>query len=280
MRVTNIVIYSNDVEMVNFSLRDADPTARYMIKVIEGLDAEELVPKFYGVGTTTGKKFHEFGTKARELNMRLVLNPRFVLRETYSDIRDEIYRAISSSRSGSVDVYFMAAGTTVAKLTGFVTRLEADHFAKEPEVRLQITCEDAMFRGVVPVVKGPDDIVDVNPFVFGDTVSTAPHGFQFEIEFTATVASFVVNDAENSDWTFTLTPASSFLSGDRLVFSSEFGNSQLYMVRSAVTTHLMDRVVPGSAWPIIFPGANAFNFVSRASFDWVSVSWYPAYWGV
>lgn len=280
MRVTDISILANEVEVLSCSLRKQSASSRYIIKSIQGLDAEDLVPKFSGSGLVSGKKFHDFGILPRTLVMNMVLNPRFILHETYSSIRDEIYRAVSSTRNGMVEVQFHDAGSTVAHLWGFITKIEVEHFEQQPEVTVTLRCDDGLLRGIAPVVLGAADIAAANPIIFTDTISTAPHGFRFEIEFTATEASFTIRDGVDDDWEFIVTPSGGFLSGDVLTFSSEPGGSELYYVRSAATTHLLDKVDVSSVWPIIFPGANYFEFDELGSFTWNSVSWDTAYWGV
>jgi hypothetical protein len=52
------------------------------------------------------------------------------------------------------------------------------------------------------------------------------------------------------------------------------------MVRSGVTTHLLDRIDPTSVQPLIFPGFNEFHFVNLAAMTWEELRFDVAYWGV
>jgi hypothetical protein len=282
MRVTSVVLYSAPgVEAVNFSLRDADAPYQYIIRNMTGIDADELVPKFYGSGLVTKPRYYDFGMKTREIVMRVVLNPRFRIDETYSDIRDELYRAISSTRTGQVTLHFNSGATTVSKILGFITKFEVPYFTQLPEVQITIRCDDPMFRAINPVEYEPSDLKTTNPIIIADSLSTAPHGFCIELTFKATTPSFTIQDVPtNPEWVFKVIPNGGFLSGDKLYFSSEFANRYLYMVRAGVTTHLLDRVQPNSVWPILFPGANVFNFNDIASFNWNEIDYYAAYWGV
>ena len=283
MRVTNVGLYSaNFAEPITFSLRDADPSAQYMVRTIIGLDAEELVPKFYGFGVTNTKsRLYDIGMKPRDIVIRVVLKPRFNLDESYSDIRDDLYRAISATRTGAITLHFNSGATTVARISGFITKFEVPYFARTPEVQLTVRCNDPIFRALNPVSYLPADLKTVNPIIIPDSLSTAPHGFTMRVTFKATAAYFNVQDtASNPEWTFKVTPSGGFLSDDVLYFSSEFSDKYLYMIRSSVTTHLVDKINPGSVWPIIFPGANNFHFSQIASFNWNSLEYYAAYWGV
>ena len=281
MRVTDVSIYSNNIEAINFSVRSADPKSQYIVRNMVGLDAEEIIPKFYGMGLYTKPKYYDFNLKSRDIVIRLVLNPRFQLDESFSDIRDALYRAISSSRTGLVALHFNAGGTTVARIFGFITKFEAAYFTNLPEAQLTITCNDPMFRAINPIYYNISDIKTVNPVVIADNLSTAPHGFNMQVTFKAASPSFTVQDASlNPEWVFKVTPNGGFLSGDILYFSSEYSNKYLYMVRSGVTTYLLDKIVSGSIWPIVFPGGNNLYFMEIPSFNWNALSYYPAYWGV
>lgn len=281
MRITSVSLQTNGTDILKGSLVRTDTKSRYLVKKIEGLDAPDLVPKFYGAGLATGKRFHEFVSLPKEVVMRLALNPNFSMFESYGSVRDQIYRAVSSSRDGLVDILFHDGGAVVAKLSGFIIKVESDPFVKDPETLVTISCKDGILRGVIPTVKDVSEIVSgTEEITLSDSSSTAPHGFTFAVDFTDAEASFVVEDLTDSDWAFVVEIPGGFLNGDRLVFSSEVNNTQLYLIRSAVTTHLMDAVFPGSVWPILFPGDNHFFFEQADSFDWVSINWYTAYWGV
>jgi hypothetical protein len=282
MRVTAVEMYSaNFEEAINFSLRDSDADSRYMVRTIIGLDAEEIIPKFYGFGLNTKPKYYDFSMKPRDVIIRAVLNPQFRVDETYSDIRDELYRAISANRTGQVVLHFKSGGSLMSRIFGMITKFEVPYFTKLPEVQLTIHCLDPMFRAINPVILAPADLGTVNPIKVPDSVSTAPHGFTMQLTFNATSASFTIQDvATNPEWKFVVTPLGGFLSGDVLYFSSEHSDKYIYMIRSGVTTQLADRVSPTSIWPVIFPGPNTFHFVDLAKFNWNTLQFYAAYWGV
>ena len=281
MRITDIELYSNNVEAVNFKLRDLDPTDQYIIRNMTGLDAEELIPKFYGAGLQTRAKFYEFLMKPRDIVMKIALNPRFKLDESYSDIRDDLYRTISSSRVGSIALRFNASGTTVARTSGFITKFETTHFDQVPEVQITVRCDDPMLRSINSVIYDLADLNTINPVIIADDLSTAPHGFMFIVTFKAASPTLTIQDVNTSpDWKFVIYPNGGFLTGDVLYFSSDIANKYLYMVRSGVTTYLMDKIEPNSIWPILFPGANSFWIPEIATFNWTKVEFYAAYWGV
>lgn len=285
MRISSVSLYSNKMEgaeeLLTFSLIQSDPTALYFVRDMTGLDAEELIPKFYGFSLYSKDKYYDFVMKPRTIVLRLVMNPRFNLDESYSDIRDNLYRAISTVRNGSVVLHFNYMGTTVARIYGFITKFEVPYMTPLPEVQLSLRCDDPIFRAINPVVYDSVDLEGVNPLFINDDLSTAPHGFSFQVTFDVDTPSFNIQDAQhNPEWTFRINPTDGFKVGDILNFSSEYSNKQLYISRGASTIYIMDRIQPNSFWPLIFPGPNSFYFMDVDNINWNSLRYYAAYWGV
>lgn len=281
MRITNVDLYSNGVKTVAFALRREDASSRYMVRQIAGMDADELTPKFYGFGENSGSKFYDFGMKPRELVIRTILNPTFELNEEHSQIRDELYKAISSTRTGLVELRFYSGAAAVARLFGFIIKLEAGYFNKVPEAQLTLRCDDPLFRGIAPTRLDGSIIPDRNPLTLADSMSTAPHGFTAELTIDNPIAELTIQEQEvDPDWHFTVVPDGGFLAGDQLYFSSDYAKKHLWMDRGGVITHLIDRIEPGSVWPIIFPGGNTVYFPEWADFTIDLLEYYPAYWGV
>lgn len=286
MRVTNVEMYSPTLEEpIDFSLRGDDPRARYKVRQIIGLDAEEIIPKFYGWGLNaqsySESRFYSFNMNERVIVMRIVLNPQFQLDESYSDIRDELYRAISATRAGKIDLHFKSGATTVSHIYGLITRFEAPYFSKTPEVQLTISCEDPMFRALNPVIYSPSELPTTNPVRIADSLSTSPHGFEMQMTFDGALDALVIQDeATLPNWKFTVTPSTGFLIGDVLHFSSEYSSKHLYLQRGQNTIQLVDKISPSSVWPIIFPGDNNFHFVGIDKFNWDTLNFYASYWGV
>lgn len=294
MRVTSIDLYDDRFEEnLRFSLQHASPYDKYMIRQIVGLDAEELIPRFYGFGRQFSppprKKFFDFTMPPREVAMRVVLNPNFTNNETYSDVRDELYKMISSTMTGGIIIYFNAGATAVAQLQGFITKFEAGYFNPLPEVQITIRCDDPIFTGVAPVIydlfddQYPDPIVVDGFLQVPDSLSTAPHGFAFNGAYTATPSGhFRIHDTEvraDCEWEFDFSVAD-FVAGDAIYFSSVSGKKTLTGTPAGSPTGLVDRVTTLSTWPIIFPGQNAMFFEHNASFEIQHVEYYPSYWGV
>jgi hypothetical protein len=281
MRLTEIGLYSNGVEACRFSLRSTKSNARYMVRQVIGLDADEITPKFYGFGRQTSNKFYDFSMKPRELVILVALNPTFKLNEEYSDIRDDLYKAISSSRTGYIDLLFYSGAAAMAIVQGFIVKMEAGYFQKNPEVQITIRCDDALFRGVNPVHTVGEDIPHVNPIRVPDSQSTSPHGLMLHGTFTAPTPSFTIQDkATDPDWKMTIIPDGGFLTGDMLHLSNDNQDKHLYIDRGGTRIYLVDKIETGSIWPMVFPGGVELHFVNLAQFAFDFIEYHPAYWGI
>jgi len=281
MRVTSIGLYADNVEVAMFALRKESIKSRYMVRQIIGMDADEITPKFYGFGLNGNSKFYDFGMKPRTLVIRVVLNPLYALNEEHNNLRDGLYKAISATRNGNVELRFFSGGGLLAKLDGFITKLEAGYFNQSPEAQITIRCDDPMFRGVNPIRLEGAEISTMNPMRLADSSSTAPHGFTGEIKVTTAIPSFTVQDkATAPEWKFTVIPNGGFLVNDVLYFSSDYAAKNLYIMRAGNPIYLIDKIATGSVWPIVFPGGSELYFTNVGKFTWNYIEYHSAFWGV
>jgi len=298
MRVTSIELYSDRFEEnLRFSLRKQNSFEKYMVRHIVGLDAEELIPRFYGFSkqapmpaSASRDKFYDFTMKPRQVSMRVILNPNFKNNESYSDVRDELYKMISATRTGQVIMYFHAEATAVAQLEGSITKFEAGYFNALPEVQITINCENPFLRGVIPVIYDlnddsyPDPIVIDDYIHVPDSLSTAPHGVKIIGVYNTTENSFSLRDHESPgeyEWQF-IASGFSAVADDEIVISSIAGEKNVLLVSGATTTYLLDKITSVSMWPMIFPGENRIwcQEVAEGTLDITRVEYYPLYWGV
>lgn len=279
MRITSVEFHPDgSSNFMALSFRDPTRQNPYNVKGMTGLDADEIISQFYGTPGSTS--FFNLTPANRDVVARIELNPRYHLDETPSKLRDAIYKMIASSRRGLIHIQFKDVDTVVAQVSGKFQKLEAGLFNETPEIQVTIKCDDPWLRAPNPVSL---NVVGLDPTLTNieDELSTAPHGFKFEMTFQADMPSFVMQDPDDPDWSFEVTPLTGFDTGDVLHYSSEFNDRYLYVVRGGTTIYLADVIAPGSAWPIIFPErVNKFAADNGSDLDWASITYYPTYWGV
>ncbi len=282
MRVTSVdILASNSDNLINLSYRDPSNQNPYNVKSIIGLDADEITSKFYGASGLSNEKYYDLSLQTRDIVIQIGLNPDFRLGKSYSTLRDDLYKLISSSRTGSIQLRFNDGVTTVAAISGFITKFDSPQFTKNPEVQLTIKCSDPMLKALGPI---DVDVTGLAPALttITDDKSTSPHGFQFNMLFTGSIVKFSIQDAVSPNWVFEVnlsgSPLIQFVAGDILYFSSEYNNRYVYLGRGADIIHLVDRIILDSIWPILFPGDNVF--ICSGNVSWDSITYYPTYWGV
>lgn len=277
MKLTSVEIHpAGSTNVCVLSFRDPGSANPYNVKAISGLDAEEIVAGYYGGSGTD--RFRNLSLRKRDVGVRIGLNPRFDELESYSKLRDDLYKIIASSRTGVVQLQFKNGATVVCAVSGTINRLEAPHFERVQEVQIGIECIDPMLRALTPTIV-PVVGLDPSDTVIQEDLSTAPHGFTFSMEVLADVASFAIGGTD-PDWMFEVVPDGGFLDGDILHLSSEYNVKEVYLVRGATTIYLADKIATGSIWPMLFPGDNNFFIENPLSWAWSSISYYPTYWGV
>lgn len=278
MKITSVEIHpsgSSDVGILSFK----DPRAlnRYNVKYISGLDAEEVVRKYYG--EFGGNNYYNLSLERRDIVLSIGLSPIFDEHETYSDLRDKLYKMIASSRMGIVQLQFKNGATVVAAIQGYVAKLESPQFEKTQEVHITLSCDDPMLKALTHIVV---DVAGFDPAntIIEDQESTSPHGFEFDLEITADTGNLSLSDPTGGAWEFQLYPPGGFLTGDVLHVSSDYYSKLVYLTRGATVIQLADAVYPGSVWPILFPGDNHFAWSFPTNVVWDDIRYYPTYWGV
>lgn len=281
MRLTSVVIHASEtLEDMELSVREGSFGNRLIVRQILGIDAEDIVPKFIGFGADSGVPGYERIKKPIDIVMRIAINPMYSINQDVSSIRDDFYRLIAANRSGFLQLQFKDGGALVSVINGMITRMEVAYFSQTPELQVTFNCPDPIFRSPAPLSYVIADLPSTNPVLLPDNESTAPHGFSFKVEFTASTSAFTIQDkASDPDWFFTITPNSPFAIGEELWFSSEYGSKMVHL-ESGSPEELMNLVEAGSTWPTIYPGNNTFYFPQIANFDWLEMKYYFAYWGL
>lgn len=279
MKITSIELHPDKTSIapVVLSFRDPRTLNPYNAMNVTGLDADEIIPKFYG--TDGADNFYSLAQKKRDISILAGLNPNFASGQSYSDLRDALYRIIASSRTGRVTLQLKDALGVVCEVAGFISKMETGHFEKHQEVQLTISCSEPLFKAPSPTVVTVGGLVPSNT-VIQDNLSTAPHGMKFVLDFASNLDFFTIIDTTDLTWSFTVTPVGGFLAGDSLHFSSELNGKYLYIQRGSTIIHLADVIEQGSIWPIMFPGANQYNFIHATGMTWNAITYYPSYWGV
>jgi hypothetical protein len=291
MKLTSIGLYSNNALIATLSFNEPNSQSPYIARQVTGLDADQIVQKFNRFSLADSvTPLYNVASGKREIVMRIVLNTAFTVGKTYSELRDDLYRAIASTRNGLVTLKFNNGLTTICEIAGFISKLESSHFTREPEVQLTITCRDNMFKAPARTTVATGSFPTVHTFSVTDSLSTAPHGLCYGIYVTDYSGHHSIADAATGEtWKFLVSPpltvtylgVPAFHPGDIIHISSEINNKWAYVIHDSVRIDLSDRIAVGSSWPMLYPGENDFYvYNSGFGFTWNYMDYYANYWGI
>lgn len=279
MRITSVELRpEGSTDVIDLSFRDPRSLNPYQVKSIAPLDADEITPQFYGTSGDATKKYYNMALKQREPVILIGLHPRFGAEEdnSYSDLRDRLFRIIASSRTGNVKIVFKDGADSIAMILGTVSKMESSLFTESPEVQITFLCKDPMIKGLTRTQLMPQQKTTANLFL-NNTQSTAPSGFRLKATVPAKVDRFVISPPSRES-KLDVRPHGGFLPNDVIELSSENRDRYIYMTRAGKRTYLADVIQSGGVWPILFPGDNTYT--TNIAFTWTSIDYYKTYWGV
>ena len=290
MQVTNIRLRSVTVmgttTLFDLAVSSLSHTQSYILKDADGLDASDIMSQLYG--SSFGSNLYKMVLSERKIDLLIKLNPQYNLSETPGSLRDALYKAISYTRQGEVQLAFMNGSTIVAVLNGFITKVESDIFSNNPTVKIG-------FYAKFPYLQAPSYTqltfpVASTPIMWTDSLSTAPSGFRFEGTFNANASSIKFTDGNSPMFYFpgggggytgpSLTVTYAFLSGDILRMGTEDQGRYLYIRRGGSTINLVDKVSSGSFWLQSMPGYNHVVIDDESKIGNIYLSYRPTYWGI
>lgn len=267
---------------IHLDFRDASASGRYLAKAITGLDADEIFRKFYSMGSGGSGNLFDMSLVKRDIVIRAALNPRFSESESYSSLRDDVYKLISASRTAQTILQLNGLNSAnevvpLGYLSGHISKVESPFTSKESEVQITFSCDNPLIKSIE---KTDIDVGTLLPLEssFTDNISTAPHGLKLDLTFVTAMSTVFIND---STTTFRISAVEfgGFKTTDTLRISSELGDKYLFLVRpGSPNRHLIDKLEPGSVWPMVFPGENTLIRSNGTRIK--TLSHVVTYWGV
>jgi hypothetical protein len=263
-------------KIAELGLSHVSPTDSYILQQANGLDVQEVAALPYG--SYLNDTFFNQVPKERTIVLVIKLNPDYASGETSADLRDQLYKTISHSRTSLNELRFLFDGDELCYIRGYVTKFEADIFTPDPKVQISYRCPYFFLRGMttIDVTDAPD--VDVPDPIIEDYISTAPHGFFMRLEFTGTSADFTVKGRYGTDeWNFELNmPAGNpFTAGDVLEISSD--ETDKFVLKDGLL--IIDRIEQNQVWPFIYPGETHLQFSSSLC-TIEELTYVPQFWGI
>lgn len=273
-------MYWTKIQLVGASFIDlpqvgASPSDIFQLKDVTGLDPSEIavtivdVPPYGGV-------FQNRRPANKQITIIVGLAPDYTSGQTSSDLREILYGLLTPNPGGSIEVDLMNDDALVCKITGYVSKMTALQFTKDPEVQIVIECTSPFFFGS-EISESTIGLSKSSPSL--GNVGSAPTGFLMELTFTGSQDDWTITSS--SDATKKMSITKEFVSGDKLIIDTRYQMEGVYVdpVGSDPVFSLLKKFTQDSTWLKLQPGSNGFD-TSSSTFDWVFIKYTPQYWGV
>jgi hypothetical protein len=230
-----------------------------------------------------GAKFQNRQPQNKQIVLTVGLNPDWDTGQDASDLRELLYAYLVPSYTAGMSVVLRLAGADVVMIDGYVSKIEPNPFAKDPQCQVTIDCLGPYFRAPTKTLVGSlGSLSKTAPVI--SYPGTAPTGLFIQIVFTGTQNGWEIrtNPAGRSmDISGPAAPATDFLVGDRLYIQTEPGSRYVHWKKSGFgETSLLWMLDAGSDWLSLFKGNNAFTIIGGTAFTWEEISFTAKYWGV
>jgi hypothetical protein len=306
--VDNITLEADTAcRSIDFGFRDPGNRLPYQVKSMTGLDADEIVTNFAGhLGSSVTAHIGLPTLVKREVVLLLGLNPDWgTPSQTFSSLRDDLYRLVGACPSGMLYVKFNYGEDTVAQVLGRISKVEAAHFTDTPQVQLTIAVEE------YPMLESPVTTADDDPdwvaraaltpstteaLLLTDNESTAPHSFYAQFTFVETTKNFKMEGLGELEGLAFEINSFTFIEDDVLHIQGHPKDRKVYVRRpDGTAVHLVDKMSDDSVWPLMYPGDNYYTWATSPGYGlWyygttgetpsravcTRLSWTSTYWGV
>lgn len=229
-----------------------DISGGYIIADIEGLGPVKATIVSSSFANMDGVQYHSARREARNLVIKLQLEPDFVT-TTVKGLRDRLYNFFMSKRN--VNLRFYDSEGLIVNISGVVESCEPTIFAEEPAVDISIICFKPDFIDMESVeIEGMSTAGSTETLIeYTGTVETGIE-FIFNIDRTLAEFTFYHNPPDGTlrslDFSFPL------IAGDILTIKTIPSEKELILTREGTNSSVLSGMSPQSDWIKLIPGNN------------------------
>lgn len=260
---------------VDFPKVGVTSASPFILKGVDGLGPPEVDVSISNT-LNEGGVYQGRRPQLKQIIARVGLNPAWADGQTASDLREILYGLLTPGSGDHVSISLVNVSTTVGWVIGWVSKMEINPFAKDPEVQITLDCVDSYFRALTDEIVDLDDLAKDFPSI--ENVGNGPAGMYWSLTFTDDVTNWTLTDnPEVNKLEFDY----AFLTGDKLEFDTTMGSRycKVTLASDASVHSLLAAMTTDSLWFQLHGGTNDF-ITSDDSFDWNQVSYLPKFWGV
>lgn len=291
-RLSSIVL-SGPAVSVTLPVASAQPSDQYILTGADGLAPPELDVAI-AQSVYKGGIFQGSYPKDREIVLLVGLNPSYASgAKSVAELRSAFYRLVSGSDAVTVTINIQSGPTgdyvpTTIKTTGYIRRIEAVPFVKNPQVQVTISCPGSFLQALSATNVPYTPTATSAPISFAYE-GTAITGFEFDFSLTGSVASSViVRSLPNNGTAETITIPGARVSGEKFQIKTNPSGRQVYWTNPASGSAYGDITgmctVTADRWPAVHPGNNVIQVFNEAmtalSIITTKIRYTANYWGI
>lgn len=277
MRFAKVLLSYGTSASFTFPVDSTMETSAFVVKAIDGLQPPEvavsIAETLYEGGVPQGRR-----PQNRQITLLMAFQPNYSIGETAGDLRSQLYGLMTPKLGVPVTISLLNSSNVVqVSTTGFVRRMEAPIFSKDPEVQITIDCLSPYLSG--PVFTEPSPSTLAKPVVINNP-GNAPSGIEIKFRIVTATTGFQIYTGSAGNQIDLLSFTSiSFVANDIIQFSTIAGKRYASYVRSGVTTNLLPYKTSTSNWMQLHGGSNTILF-QYSDVVITYLSYTPRYWGV
>lgn len=273
MKFTKIQLVGSS-QTFNLPLVGATRNDPYILKDASGLGPVEvdisIADRLFLGGVYQGRR-----PNSREVVMQIGLNPDYSTDQSPAELRDALYTLFGTDFTDPMKIVILDESVVDKSVyaDGYIKKFEINPFSKEPAVQITFSCPDPFWIDPETTISTDLDLAApsiVNP-------GSAPTGLYFEVDFTGTRNFFEVDLGSNQKFRVEYV---NFVSGDKLIVSTQPGERKIQLVHSSVTSNIIGGLTSDSDWLQLKSGLNDFVIPTPTNFTWDVISLQARYWGV
>lgn len=252
----------------------------FHIRNIDGLGMPDINVNLTSAVDNRMAAYNGSRSQNRQIVITAAMYADYAGGKTIGDLRDSLYRLIG--RIGDKDDFVYvdlhnADGGVIRYTWGYISKIEAPQFSKDPLVQITIECVPLHILGVTDKTSPVDTHwLDV------DNVGTAPTSVNMAVRVgpESQPIVFVVSvDGKNA---FRLQREGYFVKGDLIRLDTSPDKRSITLTRGSVTTDLLKHVSGTSKWFEIPPGKSQLNVLGNTTpnpYKIESITTTRRYWG-
>ena len=261
-------------DRIIFNLDQPGLNSPYYTRSISGLEPPEnavsIVDQVIEGGIFQGQR-----PTQREIVMIVGFIPDYTVVDPIGTLRKSLYRMMTPRNSAPVTFRLTdATATNWVRTYGYVKRIEANIFSKDPEVQITFACTASFFEHGSYTHPTPSVFSGISPITV-TTEGDAPTGFLATFQLTAAMASFHIT---NALFTKQIRFIYAFLSGDQIQIDTRAGTRLATVNRSSVITNLLPYMQSDSVW-LQLEGITTQLALSTTSFTCNQMTFVSRHWG-